>query len=146
MSALVLPCDPVQLAADVARLWPAADKARGVDSISYEVLADQWGLLDLYRMDTGGLCRGWTSLAAALEELTRSLEDIGYAIGREGTARRVLGWAAAPADPDREPEWTEACALPRRRDRGLVRICDLPPSDPRCIAMIVARNATEGPE
>lgn len=148
---LVLPCDSVQLAADVVRLWPAAAEARAVDPIGYEVLADLWGLLDLYRTDTGGLCRGWVSLAPALEELARSLEGVGYAIGRPGThTRRVLGWAATPADPDREPEWTEACALPMRRDRMLVRICDLPPSDSRRVAynsaLLVARNATEGPE
>lgn len=107
---LTLPCDREQLATTVARLWPAAAAVCGVDSARVESLVQTSGILAASNYDVAPAQR-----YLAWEHLTRSLEDAGYEVRRDGSARVVLGWAAVYL--------TESDMLP-------VRIADLPPWHP----------------
>lgn len=131
---LTLPVDPATLDRLAAEEWPDAARQHGVDPDRVLVDATRDGTL----IARWSLAAGWRggeheepAALRALSSLADALEWRGLVVARDGAAVRVVGWAAAPADPDVEPEWTNACAHPLRRYRGLVRIASLDPWDPR---------------
>lgn len=94
-----LPCDLETLRADIRRLWPEAARAHGVDPATAHgsVYPHSEPPLVLY---VSCAVQPLEPLRLAVEDLARSLEDIGYAIERverPGTGLgpcRVLGWEA----------------------------------------------------
>lgn len=115
---LVLPCEPEQLARDVARLWPGAAAVAGVDprlaAVGTHADGSLFAIVRVHVPPAG-------SVSLALEHLARSLEDAGYEVQRDGSARVVLGWAAARV------------SAPRIRGGHMltvIRIADLTPWHP----------------
>lgn len=138
---LTLPCDREQLAATVARLWPDVAAVCGVDSARVGADVDAHGELLLPDITGSDALRslGLPAWWLALEHLARSLEDLGYEVHRDGSARVVLGWAAVyltesdmlPVRSDGLEPWHPAradrgAALLRERQERDAATCSLP--------------------